>query len=423
MKCLFSPWHLITALSLCAVTACAPTAINSPAGKQLMGDPQNPYPVNQALKVGDIVHLPTGTVVSLAQMLAVTCDARVVYVGETHDNPASHRLELVALQGLEERHPGKVALGMEMFSRSQQPALDRWVAGKLDEKAFLKESRWFDIWKMDFDYYRDLLVFARDRHIPIIALNAEKSLVQAVTSKPFAELTAEQKAQLPELDETDPYQRGMVEGIFAGHSHGKMVLDGFLRGQTVWDETMAESAANFLKSPEGKDRHLLVIAGGNHISHGFGIPRRVFRRVPTSYQLIGGQEIEISTEKKKELMNVELPDYPMLAYDFVNYFAYEELPKTGVMLGVAFEPAPQGRGLTVKGVVPGSNAERAGVKEADLLLSLDGEPLTESFDLIYAMKKKHLGDRSTLTLERSGTQLKLNVSYEKSSDAHQHGKP
>jgi len=388
-----------------------------------MGDPQNPYPLKAAPKVGDIVHLPTGTVVSLAQMLAVTCDARVVYVGETHDNPASHRLELIALQGLEERHPGKVALGMEMFSRSQQPVLDRWVTGKLDEKAFLKESRWFDTWKMDFDYYRDLLIFARDRHIPIIALNAEKSLVQAVTNKPYAELTAEQKAQLPQLDETDPYQRGMVEGFFAGHSHGKMVLDGFLRGQTVWDETMAETAAKFLASPDGKERHLLVIAGGNHISHGFGIPRRVFRRIPTSYQLIGGQEIEISAGKKVELMEVELPDYPMVSYDFMNYFSYEELPKTGVLLGVAFEPAPKSRGLTVLTVVAGSNAEHAGVKQADLLVALDGEPLTESFDLIYAMKKKHTGERSTLTVERAGTQLKLDVVYEKGSEEHQHGKP
>ena len=82
---------------------------------------------------------------------------------------------------------------MEMFSRSQQPVLDRWVAGELDEKSFLKASHWFDSWKMDFDYYRDLLLFARDRHIPIVALNAEKSLVQAIRNKPVEELSAEEK--------------------------------------------------------------------------------------------------------------------------------------------------------------------------------------------------------------------------------------
>ena len=410
------PMHWAAALSLLAMTACCP------AGKQLLGDPQNPYPLASPPKVGDIVHLPTGSVVSLAQMLAVAGDARVVYVGETHDNPASHRLELQTLQGLEERHPGKVALGMEMFSRSQQPALDLWIAGKLDEKGFLKAARWFDNWKMDFGYYRDLLVFARNRKIPIVALNAEQSMVQAVRSKPLAELSAEEKSQLPAFDQTDPYQRGMAQGIFSGHSHGKMNIEDFLRAQTLWDETMAESAARYLASPEGKDRHLLVIAGGMHISYGFGIPRRVFRRLPTSYLLIGGQEIDVASGVKPQLMNAELPDFPMVPYHFLAYLSYEELPKEGVLLGVMFEPTPTGRGLRVKDVVPGSNAERAGLKQGDLLLFLDAEALSDSLDLVYALKRRHPGDRSTLQLERQGTPMSLEVVYQVDYP-HQHGKP
>src|SRR3974377_1442489 len=81
------------------------TAACTPAEKQLMGNPRFPYPLKTEPKVGEIVHLPTGTVVTPAQMLAVAGDARVVYVGETHDNPASHRLELQLLQGLAELHP------------------------------------------------------------------------------------------------------------------------------------------------------------------------------------------------------------------------------------------------------------------------------------------------------------------------------
>ena len=143
--------HLIAALGLFALTAC------SPFGKHLMGDPRNPYPLQDPPKIGDIVHMPTGTLVSQAQMFAVAGDARIVYLGETHDNPASHRLEVQLLEALAERHPGRQALGMEMFSRDQQPVLDRWVQGLLDEKTFLRESRWFENWSMDFDYYRDLL--------------------------------------------------------------------------------------------------------------------------------------------------------------------------------------------------------------------------------------------------------------------------
>lgn len=409
--------QLTATLALFATTAC------SPAGKQFMGDPQNPYPLRSPPKVGDIVHMPTGTSVSLAQMLNVAGDARVVYIGETHDNPASHRLELQTLQGLEERHPGKVALGMEMFTRSQQPVLDRWVKGELDEKGFLKASRWFDNWKMDFAHYRDLLVFARDRRIPIIALNAEKSLVQAVRSKPLAELSPEEKAQMPAFfDLTDPYQRGMAQGIFSGHSHGQMHVEGFLRAQTLWDETMAESAAGYLASADGKDRHLLVIAGGNHVSYGFGIPRRVFRRLPTSYLTIGGTEIVVSRATKPQTMDVELPEFPMVPYDFLAYISYEELAKEGVQLGVMYEPTSSGRGLLVKKVVPGSNAERAGIKEGDLLLSLDGEALADGYDLVYAMKRKHAGDRSLLQVERQSAPLSLETVLQ-ATEKTQHGKP
>ena len=163
----FSPLKFTLVLSLFATTACAP------AGKQFMGNPSNPYPLQAPPKVGEIVHMRTGTLVTQAQMVAMAGDARVVYVGEAHDNPASHRLELEILKGLAELHPGHQALGMEIFSRSQQPILDRWVEGKLDEKSFLREVHWFENWRMDFAYYRDLLNFAREQHIPVVALNAE----------------------------------------------------------------------------------------------------------------------------------------------------------------------------------------------------------------------------------------------------------
>lgn len=329
------------ALGVFAMTACAPVC------KQALGDPQEPYPAATPPRIGQIVHLRTGVQVSQAQMQTVAGDSRIVYVGETHDNPASHRLELQVLQALADRYPGQVALGMEMFVRSQQPALDRWVDGKLDEKAFLKQSRWFDIWNMDFAYYRDLLNFARSRHIPVIALDAEKGLVRAVRSQALEQLSPAERAQLPELDLTDPYERALVKAVFGGHTHGAMSIDGFIRAQTLRDETMAETAARYLASPAGEGKHLLVIAGGDHVSNGFGIPRRVFRRLPTSYTIIGGREIDIPPDKQDRLMDVEIPDFPMVPYDFLVYQAYEELPETGVRLGVMFEAASGGHGLLV----------------------------------------------------------------------------
>jgi uncharacterized iron-regulated protein len=402
----FTPFRMAVALALAAVTGC------TPAGKQLMGDPRDPYPRTVPAKVGEIVHLPTGIPVSSAQMLAVARDARIVYVGETHDNPASHRLELELLKGLAESRPGELALGMEMFVRSQQPVLDRWVAGSLDEKAFLKESNWFENWKMDYGYYRDLLRFARDHKIPVIALNAEKGQVAAVRRGPPSQLPAGEQAGLPELDLSDPYQRGMVAAIYGGHTQGKMQLEGFVRAQTLWDETMAESVAGYLASPAGERKQMLVIAGGHHVSYGFGIPRRVFRRLPASYVVICGQEIDIPQEKENQIMDVELPRFPMRPYDFVVYLAYEKLPEAGVRLGVTMDRGPGGHGVVVKSVMADSNAERAGLKSGDLLLTLDNEQLDDTFDLVYAVKRKKAGEHGVLQVERQGKTEEVEVLFQ-----------
>lgn len=395
---------LIFTFCLSAASGC------SPAGKQLMGDPQDPYPLTSPPRVGQIVHMPTGIPVTPAQMLSAAGDARIVYVGETHDNPASHRLELQVLQALAERYPGRVALGMEMFRRSQQPVLDRWSAGELDEKAFLKESRWFENWKMDFGYYADLLNFARERHIPVIGLDAERDQVLAVRNKTPDQLSSQERAALPEMND-DPYQRGLVTAIFGDHSHGALVLDGFLRAQVLRDETMAESVARCLAGPDGQNKHLLVVAGGDHVVNGFGIPRRVFRRLPTSYAIIGGKEIDVPADKLDRFMNVTIPDFPMVPYDYLVYQAYEELPRTGVRLGVMIEAASDGRGLVTKSVLPGSPAEQAGLQLGDLLLTLDGDSLKEYSDLIGALRLKHPGEQAVLQIERQGKRVTVNVSF------------
>lgn len=389
-------------LILPLVAGCASTAMVS-------GNPEAPYPPPRPPAVGDILHLPTGIYVDESQMLAVVSDARLVYVGETHDNPASHRLELAVLRAMAERWPGRVALGMEMFTPAQQQALDRWTAGELTEKEFLKESRWYDKWRMDFDYYRELLLFARERKIPVVGLNAEKSLVRAVTRKELAELGEEEKAKLPEMDLTDPYQRALVQSIFRGHDEGRNQLDGFLRAQTLWDETMAESIVRYLNDTGPQEWRMVVVAGGNHIRHGFGIPRRVFRRLPVSQALVGSKELVVGEDKQDRLMDVDIPSFPMPAYDFLAFTEYEDLPKQEVRLGILLEEA-EGK-VRAKGVQPGSAAEAAGVKEGDVLLEFDGIALAESFDLVYEVKRKRPGDRAVLRLERGGEPLSVEVVF------------
>jgi len=386
-----------------ALTAC--TMSHAP-----IGNPESPYPPAQPPQVGEIVHLPTGTLIREEEMLAAATDARIVYVGETHDNPASHRVELVILQAMNERWPGLVSLGMEMFTRKQQPVLDRWVAGELSEKAFLKESKWHSVWSMDFALYRDLLIYARDHRIPVIGLNAEKDLIKAIGKNAPDELPEEERARLPEMDLTDPYQMAMVDAIYGGHAAGDNHLAGFQRVQTLWDETMAETIANHLLTCLDGSRRMVVLAGGNHVRYGFGIPHRVFRRLPTSYALVGSYEVEIPASKQDRLMDVKMPTFPMPPYDYMVFTAYEDLPGERVKLGVRMEEK-DGR-VVVQDVVPGSTAEKGGVKAGDIILALDNEPVVESFDLVYAVGLRKKGDKATLEVERNGEKLRFELDFQ-----------
>ncbi|WP_305042357.1 ChaN family lipoprotein [Geoalkalibacter sp.] len=388
------------------MSACAPAL---PPEKTAFGNPEMPYAPPRPPQVGDILHLPTGYYVGEEGMLAQAAEARIVYIGETHDNPAAHRVQLRVLQHLAARYPDGLALGMEMFTPAQQNALDRWVAGELDEKDFLRESDWYGTWRMDFAYYRDLLVLAREQRIPVIGLNAERSLVRQVSQSPPAELPAEVQAVLPDMDRSDPYHTAMTQAIFAGHDAGQSGMDGFLRVQTLWDEIMAENIARYLQSPQGENRRMVVLAGGNHVRHGYGIPRRVFRRLPVSYLIVGSKEILIPPDKQDRLMDVDMPQFPMLPYHFLVFTEYESLEAPEVKLGILLEVRETGVG--VAGVMPGSPGERAGLQKDDVLLEMDGEKLGDNFDLIYLVKQKKPGDGANLKILRNGEPLDIRVEF------------
>ena len=393
--------RLICSLTFITLTACTMT-------QQPIGNSESPYPPAGQLSVGDIYHLPTGIKVTSEQMHAAVTDARIVYVGETHDNPAAHRLELDVLKAMAGRYPGQLSLGLEMFNAGQQETLDLWITGQLTEKDFLKKSFWFNNWRMDYAYYRDILDYARENRIPVIGLNATREMVKEVGRNPLEGLNEETRKQLPEMDFNDPYQSAMAQAIFTDHSNGDAMLDGFSRIQTLWDETMAENIVQTLID-KGPDHRMVVMAGGNHVRFGFGIPRRVYRRLPTSYMLIGSRELVVPEEKQDKLMNVDMPRFPMTPYDYLVYTEYESLPGERVKLGVRMKEE-DGK-VVVKAVVPNSAADEAGVLAGDVIVALDEVLIEDNFDLIYEVKQRVSGDQVTLIVEREAERLKLDVTF------------
>ena len=398
--------ELYLGLALLFLAGCAAT--------QPSLDVESPYVDPRTLRVGEILHLATGRLLAESEALDYLCRFPVVYVGEAHDNVEAHAVQLTVLKAMEASFPGQVALGLEMLQRPFQADADAFVRGEMSERDF--ERVWQKSWG-DISYYRELLHFAREKRIPLLALNASAATRKAVREQPPSAMTPDAAREVPELDTQDPYHRAYVQAMIGGHAKG-VSADAFYRVQLLWDETMAETAAQYLKSPAGRGRRLLVLAGSNHVRYGFGIPRRLFRRVPLPFVIVEpyvhGAGVEVP---KDRLMDVDVPALPLRPADLYWSVRYRDLKGEQVKLGILVEDAG-GAGVRVTGVLPGGPGHAAGLRAGDVIVTVDGTEVTAAADLIHEVGRHKRGETGTIEVLRGGARVPLAVTY----DVLTHGK-
>ena len=376
------------------------------------GTAEMPYPPSVPPKVEEIRHLPTGLRLSIDGMMEMLSGARLVSVGETHDNLNDQRVELTVVRELHRRFPGKVAVGMEMFREPQQEVLDRWVRGELTELEFLKASKWYGTWGYDFAAYRDLLLFAKENRIDVIALNPSKELQEAVGRHGLDNVPEDLRGKLPEVGEIDPWQGALLRGVFAGHAGhggGDESFDSFLRVQLLWEETMAQKVVDYLSSPRGEGKRMVTITGGWHVKYGFGLPKKVVRRLPMAYAVLLPEEISTPEQKEGRLMEVDLPEVPLLPAQFIWYVPYNGIEEKRVRMGIRMEEK-EGR-LLVDSVVEGSPAGKAGIAKGDELVAIDGQPVKETVDVLFRVGEKRDGDTAQVTVRRGGEEKVLPLTF------------
>jgi uncharacterized iron-regulated protein len=410
------PLHVAVccALFLLVAPGCSIFSSHAPQPAAAPAFSGSPYVDLESLTAGTIVHLPTGRELTEAEAIDLAAHARVIYVGEMHTNMEHHRVQLAVIEALTNRMQGKIAVGMEMFQRPSQSKLDQWSRGELDANAF--KQLWYDNWSEDYGYYQAILEFIRAKNIPLIALNASDEEVHKVRKEGLGGLSDEERTWLGPVDEHDPYQRRAMEAIFAGHSHGGAAgFERFYQGMLLWDETMAKSAADYLTSPAGSDKTLVVLAGGFHVAYGYGIPRRLFRRLPVPYLIILPYTPEALIPEEYR-MDVTSPDLPLYMADLVWATGYSEPEVTHPHLGVQLAPEQVGQpaapsGVAVLTVEPGSAADEAGIKPGDRILSFNEHAVQSAFELIEQLRLLDPGAHASITLNRAGQKIDVTVQF------------
>jgi len=263
----------IMALICLCVIGCASSRLPQPQTAVIEG-------VAEHFRPGQIVDLSSGKVIGFEELIAQISSKDLIFVGEAHDNPDHHLIQIQILQAVASRSPS-LTLGMEFFQKHQQPILDRYVQGEMTEKEFLEAVDWKKTWGFDYHLYRPLMQFARERKYRVLAINAPNSVVRKVARTGLKSLEPSEREQLPkDIDLNQDRHRSFLQEIYNEHSPRNLKeFEFFYEAQCIWEEAMASNLAEHLASGKGR---LIAFTGNGHIVNKFGIPDRTVRRVPAS---------------------------------------------------------------------------------------------------------------------------------------------
>ncbi|CAI1494294.1 Uncharacterized iron-regulated protein [Serratia quinivorans] len=232
-------------------------------------------PKNSLDNLGEITDLRSGESLSPAQLLSRLAAQPRIIVGEKHDNPYHHRIELWLVENLPQQRPQGSVL-MEMITPSQQAKVSQvkhWLQGS----PAVRDSRvaelidWQPGWK--WPLYGELTMAAMRAPYPLWSANLDRDEIMAFYQQPV----------FPpgQLSVRPAVQKALEETIRTSHG-GKIEpqqLHAMLAIQQQRDRRMAE---RLLAAPTPT----LLIAGGYHASKSVGVPLHVQDLQPAALPIV-----------------------------------------------------------------------------------------------------------------------------------------
>lgn len=235
-----------------------------------------------------IVQAGSGRGMGLMELADSLARYDVVFLGEQHDDPVTHRVQAVLLDEIGRRR-ARVVLSLEMFERDVQPLLDGYTAGRLPEADFLARSR---PWGNYAEGYRPLVERARAWRWPVVAANVPRPLASAVSRGGLAVLDTLPASHTGwfstdlRCEPQGEYFRRFSEAMGGMQGHGaatdsaaaRATMARFYAAQCLKDETMAESIARTRQA--APDAAVVHVTGAFHSNARLGTVERLVRRMP-----------------------------------------------------------------------------------------------------------------------------------------------
>ena len=240
----------------------------------------------------------TKSTIELSQLIDEAVGSDILFVGETHDVKKQHENQLDLIRALLLKKV-PVAIGLEMFTQENQPNLDDWVAGTLQEKDF--KPIYARNWSYDWMLYRDIFICARDNHIPMIALNIPKPVIAGIMSQGSS---MPNDTSLTLNNHQTEYLRRIYSQVF-GNKPVPISFENFCKAQALRNHGMAWSVAKF---KERNPRHKIVVIAGTWHAIKNGVPEQLSTYGNLSSAVILPELPEFNVQK----ISTDEADYIML---------------------------------------------------------------------------------------------------------------
>ena len=176
-------------------------------------------------------------------MIKTISQADVLLFGEQHNNPIAHWLQLETTKDLFALKGSSLVLGAEMFETDNQEALNKYLAGEINDEEFAEEARLWNNYETD---YKPLVLFAKENKLKFIASNIPRRYASMVYKQGIESLdtldeaTKAWIAPLPiDIDLELPGYQNMLK-MMEGHGPPN---ENFPKAQAVKDATMGYSIA------------------------------------------------------------------------------------------------------------------------------------------------------------------------------------
>lgn len=189
-------------------------------------------------KTAYVIFNEKGKKVSYKKLLKAAKSSDITFFGEYHNNPIIHWLQLELTEDLAQLKNNQLTLGFEMFEADQQPFLDAYLSGEIDEKQFTDSMRLWSNYKTD---YKPLVQFAKEKSIACVASNIPRRIASLTFRKGKSALDSLAQSEYAfmcdknyEVDYELSQYKAMLQ-MTSDHEKGK----NFINAQAIKDATMA----------------------------------------------------------------------------------------------------------------------------------------------------------------------------------------